>query len=1257
MSTDTNNNDSIENFEQYQKSLESLEGDALLDAINDMAEDEIDSIKDESLHQTSNDITKAGQDNHEKNLLTHVNALQKLIRENADKDDENDEDFVVDNYHYYDTAAMIKNADISSEMERKAEEKFFSDPERAPYISDIDTGYLEDDNDNLEPGGEAWVSAFDGSFRVRLTYIKDQIIRSYCTTCYYTRRDPASSFYHEPCEHEVAAILLLTDYLDEKDTTDTTDRSANMFLSQALNGRSTGHIRSSGDDNENEPIHLEAHLETPRDEKRIFVSFSIGSSRMYKVKSLVSIINGFRRNETQVFGKNTSITLKEDLLDEKSKNLYAWLCEEYDSFNEMRNRFRNAEDIKYGYYTAVDDLKFPNTLVLDSIRWDRFFELQQGNSIDYTKRDYSKNKKTTLHLLDGKLDLALHIKPITKEENGRRTFEGVSVKSVPTRLFKGRDYFYQMTDDSIIRVLSEDNKITNALCDSCGKNGISMNFGRTSINDFWHSILPKLRKVADIRISEQDYIEKYIVPDPEYYFYLDEQDSVVYGEAESSYGGARYSLGEWDPSNQSRVTEGFRKRSNEEYIYQRFKSFFPNYDKDHHIFYCYFDDDALYELLDHGLKELMTLGEVQVTEQFRKLRIRNSVPMKVGVSIKSGIMDLSIASTDLTPEELENILYAYKNKNRYYRLKNGDFLNLSDNTTVDSLEQMMSEMHIPLKDFVKGHMSVPAYRALYLEHMLKGMDEVYANRDSHFRALVRAFKSVEDSDYEVPSSLNAELRKYQEEGYEWLRTLDEWNFGGILADEMGLGKTLQVITMILASQSGKNSIDTNANISALQASEKNIADKSNLPVLQSGENINAAAMKESRTSLVICPASLVYNWGEEIKKFAPALTYVLITGTAAERAELISHVENYDIAVTSYDFLRKDVNLYEDHSFRFAIADEAQNMKNHMTATAHSVKLIKAKTRFALTGTPIENRLSELWSIFDFVMPGYLYDYKTFREEIELPAVKDGDEDAMNRLRRMVSPFILRRQKKDVLKDLPEKLEEVRFAHMEMAQQRLYDAEVTKMKNSLHSKSEDEFKHSKIEIFAELTKIREICCDPSLLFENYDGESAKTEMCMDLIQNLIDGGHKTLIFSQFKSMLEILEKKLKEVNIPYFKIYGDTEKKKRLDMVNEFNSGDVPIFLISLKAGGTGLNLTGADVVIHFDPWWNIAAENQATDRAHRIGQTKNVTVLKLIAKGTIEEKIIELQEKKKKLSDDILGDESVSSATLDKDELLELLG
>lgn len=1274
-----NADEDSENYDEIKEKLDGLSGEELFDAINDMAEEDIvqketENSVDEKASSTLDEIELAqfeksqiidlDKDDYREiseesdgnaareipesvdDIARHELALRNLIKENS-IDDEDDEDFVVDNYHYYDTKAIIENADISHAMIKKAENMFFSDEKTMPYFKDISGGYFKNKDGSEEPGGECYVGFQGGSFEVRLTFLKDRVIRSYCSSCYFTRPDQKSSFYHEPCVHETAAIMLLCSYLDQRDTTDTTDNAAYIFMDQVLAGSpvNRGIIKKS--ELQNEPLHIEVHLETPRDNDKLYVTFSVGQKRLYKVKDLAYLINGFKGRETQVFGKNTELTLSEDSLDDKSKNILLWLYDELDSYYEMRERLLNSIDGRYSYYYSREDFKFPDSLMLDKDRWDRFFEIENGSTIDYTIKDYSKNNKKDLLLLDGSLNLKLKIAPVTTEQNNKKSFEGILVTSSSTRLFKGKKNIYQLTNDSIIRVSDSDMKITNALCDSCGENGISMRLGRSSLNDFWHLVLPKLREICNVNITDEDYIEKYIVPNPEFSFYLDEQDSVVYGEGIASYGGAKYNIGDWHPENPEVVTEGFRKRSNEEFIYEIFISYLPNYDVDHHLFYCEKDDEGMYELLDHGLKELMELGEVQVTEQFRSLRIRNTVPVNVGVSIKSGIMNLSVESSDMSPDELVDLLYAYRKKSHFYRLKNGDFLNLTDNTTVESLDEMMREMNIPLSEFVKGHMSVPSYRALYFEHMLSQMEDVYANRDSHYRALVRSFKSIEDSDFEVPASLHADLRKYQVEGYEWLRTLDEWNFGGILADEMGLGKTLQAIALIL-------SIKEESTLKIQNENTNELIDQSPANVIEDKETYTE---KSSNTSIIICPASLVYNWGEEIKKFAPSLESVLISGNAEERDDMISHIEDYDVAVTSYDLLKRDINLYEGHAFRFAIVDEAQNMKNPTTAAAKSVKLINARTHFALTGTPIENRLSELWSIFDFIMPGYLYDYNTFKDEIETSVTKDQDEDALNRLKRMVAPFILRRQKKDVLKDLPEKLEEVRFSRMEEKQQRLYDAEVTRMKKSLNSKSAEELKHSKIEILAELTRIREICCDPSLLFSNFDGTSAKTEMCMELIKNLIDGDHRTLLFSQFTSMFEILEERLKAEGISYYKITGETPKKKRLELVNEFNKGDVPLFLISLKAGGTGLNLTGADVVIHFDPWWNLAAQNQATDRAHRIGQTKKVTVFKLIVKGTIEEKILELQENKKKLSDDILGDESVSSASLDKDELMALLG
>lgn len=290
-------------------------------------------------------------------------------------------------------------------------------------------------------------------------------------------------------------------------------------------------------------------------------------------------------------------------------------------------------------------------------------------------------------------------------------------------------------------------------------------------------------------------------------------------------------------------------------------------------------------------------------------------------------------------------------------------------------------------------------------------------------------------------------------------------------------------------------------------------------------------------------------------------------------------------------------------------------------------------------------------------MPGFLYTYDNFKKEMETPITKNQDADATTLLKRMVSPFILRRLKGDVLKDLPEKLEENYYAVMEDEQQRLYDGQVIRMKQSLEKESEDNFRKNKLQILAELTRIRQICCDPVLLFDDYQGESAKRNTCLQLIENAIEGEHKVLLFSQFTSMLELLEQDLKEKQIAYYKITGETSKEKRLELVQQFNADDVPVFLISLKAGGTGLNLTGADIVIHYDPWWNVAAQNQATDRAHRIGQTKTVSVYKLIVKNSIEEKILKMQEDKKNLADAVLNGESTNLMDMTKDDLLQLLG
>lgn len=474
----------------------------------------------------------------------------------------------------------------------------------------------------------------------------------------------------------------------------------------------------------------------------------------------------------------------------------------------------------------------------------------------------------------------------------------------------------------------------------------------------------------------------------------------------------------------------------------------------------------------------------------------------------------------------------------------------------------------------------------------------------------------EVTDYQADRALaRAEmLEEFDQDALEDVKLLGQHGFGGILADEMGLGKTLQVISLL--------------------------------------------ASQKDQPSLIVAPASLVLNWEAEFKKFAPEMKTLVLSGSKKERSGQLADLTDIDVVITSYDLLKRDIANYEPHTFAYEVIDEAQMIKNPRTAAAKSVSVVKAKHLFALTGTPIENRLSELWSIFNFVMPGFLKSYREFKKDFESPIVKEDDQDCLNRLSQMVGPFIFRRLKKDVLKDLPDKLEEVRYVGVGKEQRRLYDAEIARLKNKVMAEDDEGIKREQIEILAALTRIREICCDPGLLYEDYKGESEKRLACVDLIKSAIDEGHKVLLFSQFTSMLDLLEESLKAEEIGFLRIDGQTPKARRLTLVNVFNHKDSPakVFLISLKAGGTGLNLTGADTVIHYDPWWNVAAQNQATDRAHRIGQEKKVTVYKLIAKDTVEEAILDLQEAKSLLAQGILTAESVSSASLQKEDLLKIL-
>lgn len=692
--------------------------------------------------------------------------------------------------------------------------------------------------------------------------------------------------------------------------------------------------------------------------------------------------------------------------------------------------------------------------------------------------------------------------------------------------------------------------------------------------------------------------------------YLDmPKHNVVSARLVFSYGSEEYNA--FMPTKMST----YRNFSEEIAIQMIVRKYMTRIDNTTGISYIENSQDAFYEFFSQGIEECEHCCQIYATDKIKQVQIRSNVSISMGVKIENDLLEIQFDTSDFPIDELQNVLQAYSLNKKYYRMKSGSFINLED-SSLSELSEALNGLNVSSKELNEGHIVVEKYRSLSLDARLRKMELLKVERDGNFKTLVKAIKNVSDSDYSVPAALKPILRNYQKVGFRWLKTMASYGFGGILADDMGIGKTIQVITLF------------------------------------EDERLH----HPESTSLVICPSSLILNWESEIKKFAPSLRSLVISGTAEERSKLIAKADDYDVLITSYDYLKRDVDQYEGRHFQFQILDEAQYIKNTSTKNAISVKKISSANKFALTGTPIENSLAELWSIFDFLMPGYLYSYNHFRKSFEIPIVRDHDDVMLESLKRMVEPFILRRIKKDVLKELPEKVENTMVIDMDEESRKLYIANVASIKQELSNEfNKNGFEKSKILILSMLTRLRQFCCDPRLIYDHYTGESCKLNACMELIHQCCESKKKVLIFSQFTSLLALIETELKKEKISYYLLKGSTSKIDRQNSVHAFNQDDTQVFLISLKAGGTGLNLTSAEVVIHFDPWWNVSAQNQATDRAYRIGQHKNVQVFKLIMKDTIEEKIQTLQDLKKDLSDSIINENDGLITSMSKKEIMDL--
>jgi superfamily II DNA or RNA helicase len=628
-------------------------------------------------------------------------------------------------------------------------------------------------------------------------------------------------------------------------------------------------------------------------------------------------------------------------------------------------------------------------------------------------------------------------------------------------------------------------------------------------------------------------------------------------------------------------------------------------------------DDAI-QFWTEGIGQLPEEWDLFVPDDLVDVNVR-SESLSANARVSSGVDWLSLRlsfeaeGVAVSQDELGKCLAEGR---RYVRLADGSFARLDAQKVRDVLQR---QAEILATGGGQGG-KLPLSQAGRVQELLEQVGKSAVSETT--RELFAKLKNVDEiKGTKKPRNLKASLRPYQEQGFHWLWFLHEIGAGGVLADDMGLGKTVQTLALLLA--------------------------------------VKAADEKANRDhpfkALIVAPTSVVTNWLREMDKFAPSLRHALWHG--GDRKERTDELEDADVVVTSYALLRRDEELLAKLDLRYAILDEAQQIKNPLSATARAAKRLKADRRLALSGTPIENRLSEIWSIFDYVSPGLLGPLEKFEERYSRP-IDGGDQKAATRLRATIHPFILRRTKAEVAKDLPEKIETEQYCELLGEQAALYAAVLKEVRAQVMGEVERQgLARSHIQILAGLTRLRQAACDPRLLNlprQFADEDSGKLVALRELIQTCVDGGHKVLVFSQFVSMLTIIRRAMEEDGVPYEYLDGST--KDRAERVENFQRDTgPPVFLISLKAGGSGLNLTAADTVIHFDPWWNPAVEDQATDRTHRIGQTKVVTAYRLVAKGTIEEKILELGAKKRELVGAVLSEDSGGAKKLTKGDLEEL--
>ena len=975
----------------------------------------------------------------------------------------------------------------------------------------------------------------------------------------------------------------------------------NSFYKKNTEGHETKEIVLDSQGN----IKILPKLLYSKQNKNIKMEVFIGTEEMYKVKSLPEFFDRILAGEKFKYGPKLDFVHHRNAFAKEDRDLLEFIL-------------KYAEIIKYSNEASGNYGYFANTMndgyiTISNTGLDIIFNLLKGREISID----IDGKKSKVLFSEEDPEIRFGIEKINDDEYELKLLSDIKQYEI----LQGKKAVYLFADKVIYKCSKEYSDSVLMLFEIFKNNMVTeIPLGKKQLTQLFSIIVPKIKKYTEFEKLSEDEIEKYVPQDLAVKIFLDyDKTNNVTMDIKFCYGEQ-----EFNPLLEENVPTA-RDVAKEDEILEAFRKTGFMYDADNNRLILV-EEEAIYRFLSSEIESYMQKYEVLATETFKTKEVRAPKIGNLGVKTDNNLLSIDLSNLDFDLRELREIMSKYKMKKKFHRLKDGSFLNLANNETLSFLQGITDGVNIDYSEVEKGEIKLPMYRSMYIDRILKQMKDTRVTRDTGFRKIIGQVENKEFDTIDLPKSLKADLRTYQKVGFEWLKVLDSYGFGGILADDMGLGKTLQVIAVIQ---------------SYLE------------------DNTGTKRTLTRKPSIVICPSSLSLNWQNEINKFAPSIKSMVIHGNIEERHTQLKKIPQFDVVITSYDLLKRDIDIYKelDYEFKYIVADEAQYIKNNNTQNAKAIKNIKAETRYALTGTPIENSLSELWSIFDFIMPGYLFTYRKFKDNYETPIVKGEDSDSMVKLKMLIEPFILRRIKKEVLTELPDKTITVLNNEMQDEQLKVYMSFLASAKKEAAQEiAINGVERSQIKILALLMRLRQICCHPGLFVDGYKNGSSKLTQCMEVIQDAVESGHKILLFSGYTGMFEIIEKELKEMGIKYFKLTGQTKVSERIKLVDEFNeNNDIKIFLISLKAGGTGLNLIGADMVIHYDPWWNLSAENQATDRTYRIGQKKNVQVYKLITKNSIEEKIYSLQEKKAKLVDNMLSTNQTFINKLSKDEILEL--